>query len=311
MDKLIVIVGPTAVGKTKLSVEIAKQFNGEIISGDSMQVYKKLDIGTAKVTEKEMQGIPHHMIDIVEPSESYTVADFKRDVTAAIRQTQAQGKMPILVGGSGLYIQAILYEYAFTDHVRDQSVTEKLESRLELIGAESLHQELEKVDSEQARKIHPNNHRRVIRALEIYLTTGQTMSSYNAQKSASKQAVYNARIIGLEMERELLYDRINARVDGMVEAGLITEVASLHDEGELHEQALQAIGYKEIIPYLQNEMTKIESINQLKQNSRRYAKRQYTWFRNQLPVNWYDVHPERIDSNFKTIFQDLAGFLND
>ena len=304
---VIAIVGPTAVGKTKLSIEIAKRFNGEIISGDSMQVYKTMDIGTAKVTEAEMQSIVHHMIDIKNPDEEFSVVDFQFYVQKYIDEITSRGKVPIIAGGSGLYIQAALYNYHFSKQKRDDAVTTRLEKTLENEGIMSLYQRLKHIDPEQAAKIHPNNHRRVVRALEIYETTGMTMTAY--QQKQSLKSPYHLILIGLDMERDLLYDRINQRVDAMLDNGLEDEVKRLYEQGLENCQSMKAIGYKELIPYLKGEQTFERSIELLKRNSRRYAKRQYTWFKNKMDINWYTMEPATINEKFNTIFDDLAGIL--
>ncbi|SES77388.1 tRNA dimethylallyltransferase [Oceanobacillus limi] len=308
-NKVIAIVGPTAVGKTKLSIEIAKKFNGEIISGDSMQVYKGMDIGTAKITEQEMQGIPHHLIDIKEPEESFSVADFQQYVEAYVDEIAARQKLPILVGGSGLYIQAALFNYNFSHKKRNDVVTKRLEEELQREGNTALYNRLKEVDPKQASKIHPNNYRRVIRALEIVETTGQTMSEYQEQQS--NESPYNVALIGLEMERSLLYERINQRVDQMVETGVVEEAKYFYEQGYENCQSMKAIGYKELLPYLKGETDLNHAIELLKRNSRRYAKRQYTWFKNKMDVNWYSVTPDTINEKFRIILEELAGFLKD
>lgn len=305
--KLIAIVGPTAVGKTKLSIEIAKHYNGEIISGDSMQIYKGMDIGTAKVTKDEMKNIPHYMIDIKRPDESFSAADFKQYVDHYIEIISVKDKLPILVGGSGLYVQAALYNYNFTAYQRNNELIKKLNKEIELNGIQPLYERLKKVDPQQAKKIHPNNYRRVVRALEIYETTGKRMSEYQQQQSG--KSPYDYKIIGLEMDREKLYDRINKRVDDMIEKGLVEEAYQLYSRGYAHKQSMQAIGYKEFLPYFKNEISLTEAIATLKQNSRRYAKRQYTWFRNKMDVSWYDVSSVSIDEKLRNILDDLAGFI--
>lgn len=305
--KLIAIVGPTAVGKTKLSIEIAKHYNGEIISGDSMQIYKGMDIGTAKVTKDEMKNIPHYMIDIKRPDESFSAADFKQHVDHYIEIIAAKNKLPILVGGSGLYVQAALYNYNFTAYQRNNELIKKLNKEIELNGIQPLYKKLKKVDPQQAKKIHPNNYRRVVRALEIYETTGKRMSEYQQQQSG--KSPYDYKIIGLEMDREKLYDRINQRVDDMIEKGLVEEAYQLYSRGYALKQSMQAIGYKEFLPYFKNEISLTEAIATLKQNSRRYAKRQYTWFRNKMDVSWYDVSSVSIDEKLRNILDDLAGFI--
>ncbi|RYG73805.1 tRNA (adenosine(37)-N6)-dimethylallyltransferase MiaA [Lentibacillus lipolyticus] len=304
---VIAIVGPTAVGKTRLSVEIAKAFNGEIISGDSMQVYKGLDIGTAKIADKEKEGIPHYMIDIREPDEPFSAADFQQNVQYYIDLITSRQKLPIIAGGSGLYIQAALYDYNFSNQRRDEQVTKRLEQELSYKGSAELYNRLKKLDPDQAAKVHPNNHRRLIRALEIYETTGKTMSEY--QHNQIRDGKYNPIFIGLEMDRTLLYERINKRVDHMMENGLLDEVRKLYMLGFADSQAMRGIGYKEFIPYFEGEQTLDESIRLLKRNSRRFAKRQYTWFRNKLHVHWYTITPATIEETFGKISGDLAGML--
>lgn len=308
-ETVIAIVGPTAVGKTKLSLEIAKRFNGEIISGDSMQIYKGMDIGTAKIKEDEKQGIPHYMIDIKNPDESFTVVDFQSYVQQYISEITQRKKIPILVGGSGLYIQAALFNYNFARSKRSQKITKQLEKEIEHYGIEPLYQRLIKIDPKQADKIHPNNHRRVIRALEIYETTGLTMSEY--KESQMKESPYNLIFIGLEMDRKLLYERINLRVDEMIKEGLLDEVEALMQQNFDNKSSMQAIGYKEFIPYFRGEYNLERAIELLKRNSRRYAKRQYTWFKNKLEIKWYYITPETVDEDFKIIFNNLAGLLKD
>lgn len=302
---IIAIIGPTAVGKTDLSIEIAKRFNGEVISGDAMQVYKGMDIGTAKILREEMQGVPHHLLDIKEPDEEYSAADFKFHVQKLVQEISEKGRLPIIVGGSGLYIQAALFDYNFPDIKRDEERTEQLEKQVQEEGIEKIYKRLQQVDPKQAEKIHPNNHRRVIRALEIYETTGKSKSEWEMEQTF--ESPYNIIFIGLEMERKQLYDRINQRVDHMLEKGLLDEVKSLYDQGFKDTQAMRAIGYKEFISYLEGKQSLNKAIEQLKQNSRRYAKRQYTWFRNKLDIDWYAVTPDSKAQKFKMIFDKLAG----
>ncbi|NHM29886.1 tRNA (adenosine(37)-N6)-dimethylallyltransferase MiaA [Neobacillus terrae] len=286
-QKLIVIIGPTAVGKTKLSIELARRFNGEIISGDSMQVYRRMDIGTAKIKESEMEGIPHHLIDIKEPEESFSAAEFQGMVRKKIAEIAQKGKMPIIVGGTGLYIQSVIYDYQFSDAPSDPSFREELERQAGEIGNEALHKKLEAVDPESASRIHPNNVRRVIRALEIYHCTGKRMGDF--QSNQEPELLYDTALIGLTMEREKLYGRINLRVDLMMEEGLLEEVESLYHQGISGCQSIQAIGYKEIYEYLEGKSCLETAIENLKQNSRNYAKRQLTWFRNKMNVEWFDM----------------------
>lgn len=302
---VIAIVGPTAVGKTKLSIEIAKRLNGEIISGDSMQVYKGLDIGTAKVTKEEMQGIPHYMVDTKEPYENFSVADFQRDVQRYINDIISRGKLPIFVGGSGLYVQAALYNYHFSGQKRDSELTKTLETMAENNGIAPLYNRLKEVDPEQAEKIHPNNHRRVIRALEIYETTGMTMTAYLQEQK--QDSPYNPVLLGLTMERSLLYERINQRVDHMLQDGLLNEAKALYQQGYENCQSMKAIGYKEFIPYFRGEQSLEQSIELLKRNSRRFAKRQYTWFKNKMDVHWYTISPSALNKNLQLILAYLEG----
>lgn len=286
-DKVIVIIGPTAVGKTKLSIELAKALNGEIISGDSMQIYRNMDIGTAKVTEEEMDGIPHYMIDIKNPEDSFSVAEFQELVRGHIADITKRGKLPIIVGGTGLYIQSVLYDYQFSDEPGDHVYRKQLEQEAEEYGVEYIHRKLEKVDPISAKRIHPNNVRRVIRALEIFHTTGKTMSDQLEQQE--NELLYDVALIGLTMDRDLLYSRINLRVDIMMEQGLLAEVERLYEDGVRNCQSIQAIGYKELYEYFEGKTSLEEAVMALKTNSRRYAKRQLTWFRNKMDVNWFDV----------------------
>ncbi|MFD2208906.1 tRNA (adenosine(37)-N6)-dimethylallyltransferase MiaA [Virgibacillus halophilus] len=306
-QKVIAIVGPTAVGKTSLSIAVATRFNGEIISGDSMQVYQGMDIGTAKVTKEEQQGIPHYMIDIKKPEETFSVADFQSHVRENIERIVLKDKLPVIAGGSGLYIQAALFDYHFSNIKRNEEWSKKIEKQVKENGIEPLYRKLQEIDPDQAEKIHPNNHRRVIRALEVYETTGMTMSEY--QEEQKREALYDIIWIGLEMDRQTLYDRINQRVDHMLEDGLLEEVKGLYDQGLADCQSMQAIGYKEFIPYFQGEINLQTAIELLKRNSRRYAKRQYTWFKNKMDIPWYTVDPTAINKSFDLIFADLAGIL--
>lgn len=307
-QNIIAVVGPTAVGKTRLSIEIAKAFHGEVISGDSMQVYQGLDIGTAKITKEEMQGIPHYMLDIKKPDEPFSVADYRDHVQHYIQQIAAHGHLPILAGGSGLYIQAALFNYQFSEQRRDPARTKQLEEMIQRDGPDQLYMYLQKIDPDQAAKIHPNNHRRLIRAIEIYETTGKTMSE---NKQGQGESPYNPLFIGLEMDRKQLYERINQRVDQMIAQGLLDEVANLYQQGLENEQSMRGIGYKEFIPYLKGEQSLEDAISHVKRNSRRFAKRQFTWFKNKVDVHWYTVQPDTIDQKFHTILADLAGFLEE
>ncbi|GAB4072655.1 tRNA (adenosine(37)-N6)-dimethylallyltransferase MiaA [Barrientosiimonas marina] len=307
IQPVVAIVGPTGVGKTRLSIDIAHRFDGEVINGDSLQVYRGLNIGTDKITQNDKQSIPHHMLDIKHPSEPFSAADFQQMVQASIEAINRRGKLPVIVGGTGLYIQAALYNYHFAEKPRDENVTRRLEEELKTLGADKLYENLKAIDPDQAVKIHPNNHQRLIRALEIYETTGKTMSDY--QQDQPENSPYSPILLGLEMDRQLLYQRINARVEQMLEQGLVEEVRLLYNQGYENHQALRGIGYKEFIPYFKGEQTFDDTIKLLKRNSRRYAKRQYTWFKNKMQVNWYHVTPDAIDGTFEKIFDDLAGML--
>ncbi|MGL6228260.1 MAG: tRNA (adenosine(37)-N6)-dimethylallyltransferase MiaA [Culicoidibacterales bacterium] len=285
--KVVVVVGPTASGKSQLAIEIAQQFDGEVISGDSMQVYQGMDIGTAKVTQSEMAGVVHHLIDICEPTQNYSVAQFQHDVRALIQNIQARGKLPIIAGGTGLYIQAVLMDYHF-DQQRDTSVREQLIAQHQTTDNQTLHQLLVAADPKTASEIHPNNRQRVIRALEM-VQTGQKKS----EVQQAQTLLYDARIIGLDVPRELLNDRINLRVDLMREQGLLAEVEGLYRSNLLGETASKAIGYQEFYPYFAGEISADFAFEQVKAHSRRYAKRQMTWFKNQkLPIQWYEMTPE-------------------
>jgi tRNA dimethylallyltransferase len=307
-QKLLVIIGPTAVGKTKLSIELAKRYNGEIISGDSMQIYRGMDIGTAKIKKDEMEGIPHHLIDIKEPFENFSVAEFQHLVRAKIDGIAQKGHLPIIAGGTGLYIQSVIYDYQFSDVPGDESFRLMLEERVKEIGNEALYKELLEVDPGSASQIHPNNVRRVIRALEIFHLTGKTMQEF--QSTQKPDLLYNTALVGLSMEREKLYERINYRVDLMIEEGLIEEVKDLYQSGLRDCQSIQAIGYKEIYEYLEGKVTLDDAIVNLKQNSRRYAKRQLTWFRNKMDVEWFDMTDvENVSKKIKEISHCVEGKL--
>lgn len=278
MDKVLVIIGPTAVGKTALSIKLAKVFNGEIINGDSVQVYRGLDIGSAKIKKEEMDGIPHHLLDILDPSESFSVADFQRLVRQKIHEITSIGKLPIIVGGTGLYIQAALYDFRFEDPGRNDEFT----SQYDHLTNEELHELLRRIDPEEAYKTHPNNRRRILRALEIHAHLNKTKTELLVEQQ--RVPLYDVFIIGLDMERKQLYDRINQRVDKMMQDNLLEEVYSLYKQGI----KVNAIGYKEFYDYFEGKKSLTEVIAEIKKNTRRYAKRQFTYFRNKLPVHWFN-----------------------
>ena len=280
--KLIVIVGPTAVGKTKLSIELAKKYDGEIINADSTQVYKKLNIATAKVTEEEKEGIKHHLLDIKELEEPYTVYDFKKDATKKIEEITKRGKTPIIVGGTGLYITSLLYDYKFEEENSD-------------IKVEADYEKLLKIDPNT--KIHKNNKKRIERFLSYYEKTGKKLTD----KEMSKNMIYDAFVIGLTTKRDILYERINKRVDDMIENGLIEEAKTIYDKNIRTKAVMTPIGYKELFLYFDSKLTKEEAIEKIKQNSRHYAKRQYTWFNNKMEVKWFDVDFKNFSNTVKKI----------
>ncbi|MEW9667729.1 tRNA (adenosine(37)-N6)-dimethylallyltransferase MiaA [Ammoniphilus sp. 3BR4] len=286
-EKLLVIVGPTAVGKTALSIDLAKELSGEIISGDSMQVYKGMDIGTAKITKEEMESIPHYLIDIIYPHEAFSVADFQHESRRLITDMNYRGKLPMIVGGTGLYIQSVIYEYQFSEAQKDHSLRDALEKFAEEHGKEALHQRLQSIDPITAERLHPNDVKRVIRALEIYQLTGKPMAEFQQR---SPESPYQLCLLGLTMERSVLYERINRRVDIMVEQGLVDEVRRLLDEG-YHKglQSMQGIGYKEMVEHLEGTLSLDEAVELIKKNSRNFAKRQLTWFRSMKDITWQDM----------------------
>ncbi len=308
MDKLIVLTGPTAVGKTELSIKLANKINGEIISADSIQVYKNLDIGSAKITIEEMQNVKHYLVDVLNPTEDFNIYIFKEMAKKAIKEIQAKGKIPIIVGGTGFYIQSVIYDTSFSKE--DNSIIrEELEQIARIKGNEFLHNELKKIDKVSAEKIHPNNVKRIIRAIEYYKLNNRPISQHNEEESI-KEAVFNTKYFVLNDKRELLYDRIDKRVDKMIELGLVDEVKSLMDSGlDSTYNSMQGIGYKEIIEYLDGKCTLDEAINNIKKNTRHFAKRQLTWFRREQNVNWiekyqYDYDDERILSKMIEVIEN-------
>ncbi len=285
---LIILTGPTAVGKTSLSIKLAKEINGEIISADSMQVYKGMDIGTAKIKPEEMQGVKHYLIDELEPSEEFNVAVFKEKCDKYIEEIYSHGKVPILVGGTGFYIQAVLYNIDFKETQTDNAYREQLQHFAQVHGADALHDELKKVDEKSAEAIHPNNIKRVIRALEYYHQTGEKISEHN-EEERQKESPYHFRYYVLSLPREILYDRIDKRVDIMREEGLEKEVKTLMEKG-LNRQmvSMQGLGYKEIIDAFDGKMTLDAAFDKIKQETRHFAKRQFTWFRREREVTWLE-----------------------
>ncbi|EUJ33327.1 tRNA delta(2)-isopentenylpyrophosphate transferase [Listeria floridensis FSL S10-1187] len=277
---VIVLVGPTAVGKTALSIALAKKWQGEIISGDSMQVYKQLDIGTAKITKEEMHGIPHHLIDVVEPKEPFTASKFKHETRKWIEIIHEQGKLPFVVGGTGLYIQSVFYDYSFGTVADDPNYRHELDQ----LDTDELHKKLTELDPTSAELIHPNNKRRVIRALEVMKLTGEPFSEHQTQTKLSEE--FFPLFLGLDLERSLLYDRIDRRVDIMIKNGLEIEARKLYEMRLGDNSATRGIGYKELFLYFDGEISKNEAIQLIKKNSRHFAKRQMTWFRNRMDIQW-------------------------
>ena len=310
-DKIIVIVGPTAVGKTALSVQIAKKFDGEIISGDSMQIYKDLDIATAKVTPDEMKGIPHHLINIKEIEEAYSVSDFQKEASKKIEEIVERGRLPIIVGGTGLYIESLLYPVSHAKVEPNEELRVKLERFAATKGNDQLWTRLNEIDPDAAKKIHPNNVRRVIRAIEVYKETGELFSNFQNERN-KKESDYDVFLIGLNTDRTKLYERINKRVDLMVDKGLVDEAKDLWRKvgPEVTVQSARGIGYKELFDYFNQSISYEETIDAIKQNSRRYAKRQITWFTNRLDeVHWYDLvnEPDTIENSYL----EIGEFLQD
>ena len=307
MDKVIIVVGPTGVGKTKMGVALAKYFDGEVISGDSMQIYRTMDIGTAKVTKQEMDGVVHHLIDIKDPSESFSVKEFQDIVRKKIKTIIANNKVPIIVGGTGLYIKAALFDYQFSDsQVEHQEYVEKYQD----FSNEQLYRRLLEIDELSAKELHPNNRQRVLRAIAIYESTGIKKSETLA--SQKHELIYDAKFIGLTLPRGILYQRINQRVDEMMAQGLLAEIDQLMKKGYSSDlQSMKAIGYKEWFAYYQGIQSLEETIELIKNPSRNYAKRQYTWFNNQVPVEWFDVDLANFDNTVKNVISYIEDSYED
>jgi len=290
MKELLILSGPTGVGKSDISIELALRLNGEIISCDSMQIYKYMDIGSAKISFEEMKGVKHHLLDIVSPEENFNAALYKELALKTIEDVQARGKLPILVGGTGLYINSLIYNYDFAQSQRDDKYRDMLEHLALDKGKEYVHEMLKQVDMKSYETLFPNDLKRVIRALEVFKITGKTIYSFNEQKEeAILDIPYLLHYFVLTMDRAKLYDRINSRVDGMLEKGLIDEVKILKHMGYTTSmQSMKGIGYKEILYYLEGKLTLSEATLLIKKGSRNYAKRQLTWFRKDKRVNWID-----------------------
>ena len=304
MEKVVVICGPTASGKTSLSIELAKKINGQIISADSMQIYDEMDIGTAKPTKEEMQGIKHYLIGNVKPTNRYSVSEYKKDATNAIEETIQDNKFPIIVGGTGLYVNSLIYGIDYPEIETDLKYRKKLEEIAEKEGLNKLYNMAKEIDEKAMEKISPNDQKRILRVLEIYNQTGKTKTELEIE-SRKNGVKYDFRVFAIDMPREILYERINKRVDIMFENGLLEEVQRLYKKyGEELYTSIQAIGYKEVIDYINGKYTKEEMIEKIKMETRRYAKRQLTWFRKIENITWLNGLNDT-QSNIDIILENL------
>ena len=308
MKPMVVLTGPTAVGKTELSIQLAQKLDGEIISADSMQIYQKMDIGTAKIRKEEMDGIPHHLIDVLDPSEEFNVARFQEMAKDALAGIYRRGRIPLIVGGTGFYIQGLLYDIDFTKEEQDFRYRENLQKKAKEEGAKAIHKMLQAVDPASAQKIHPNNIKRVIRALEFYHLNGRKISEHNEQESR-KESPYRFAYFVLNQNRTTLYERINHRVDLMLEAGLVEEVRRLKEAGYgKNLVSMQGIGYKEVLDYLDGKMTLEETADQIKKDTRHFAKRQLTWFGREKEVIMIDKDKYETEEE---ILEHMLGILKE
>ena len=303
-NKVIVICGPTASGKTALSIELAKKINGEIVSCDSMQIYEDMNIGTAKPTLEEMQEIKHYLIGYVSPEKRYSVADYKKDAKKAIKEIIEKGKNPIVVGGTGLYIDSLIYEIEYQDIKLDEEYRKKLEEEVQEKGLETLYEKAKKIDVKAIEKISPTDKKRILRVLEIYHATGKTKTEQEIE-SRKKEVEYDYKVFALNWDREKLYERINKRVDIMFEQGLIQEVKNILNKYSKFPTAMQGLGYKEVVDYLNGIYTKEEMIEKIKMETRRYAKRQLTWFRKNKQTIWLNAE-DGIQRNIEIIIRSLG-----
>ena len=302
-QKVIVICGPTASGKTATSIELAKKLNGEIISADSMQIYKDMDIGTAKPTKEEMQGIKHYLLDFVSPEERYSVAQYKQDAKKAIKEILTKGKTPIIVGGTGLYVDSLIYEIEYNDINIDENYREELEKIQEKEGLEKLYQMAIEIDPIAMEKISKNDKKRIMRVLEIYKATGKTKTQQEIE-SRQKPVEYDYKVFAINWDREILYQRINKRVDIMINQGLIKEVQNILAKYNKFPTAMQGLGYKEVVEYINGVCAKEEMIEKIKMETRRYAKRQLTWFRKNKQTVWLDGKND-IQNNINIILEGM------
>ncbi len=301
--KVIVICGPTASGKTELSITLAKKINGEIISADSMQIYTDMNIGTAKPTKEEMQGIKHYLIDFLKPNKRYSVADYKKSAKSAIKEILKKGKTPIVVGGTGLYIDSLIYEIEYPEIKYDPDYRKKLEDEIQENGLETLYQKAQKIDPKAIEKISPNDKKRIMRILEIYKATGKSKTEQEIL-SRKKEVEFDYKVYAINWERQTLYERINKRVDQMIDQGLIQEVQKILSKYEEFPTAMQGLGYKEVVTYLNHECTKEEMIEKIKMETRRYAKRQMTWFRKNKQTIWLEGK-EGVQNNINIILEGI------
>ncbi|QJD82527.1 tRNA (adenosine(37)-N6)-dimethylallyltransferase MiaA [Cohnella herbarum] len=307
---LLVLVGPTAVGKTALSLRIAHALNAEIISGDSMQVYRRMDIGTAKLMPDEREGVPHHLIDICEPEHSFSVSEFQSLCTEKIKEIHGRGRIPFIVGGTGLYVESVCYGFQFQDIGADEAFREQMRAFAREQGAQALHDRLEAVDPITAAKLHPNDEGRVIRALEVFHLTGKPLSETQDQsRGDDKKSPYRLCIIGLTMDRAELYERIEQRIDQMMDAGLVEEVQALLSAGVPRDAvSMRGLGYKEIVAYLAGETDYGQAVAILKRDTRHFAKRQLSWFRHMKALEWVDIGEDGKNSDlFPRICAIIAG----
>ena len=304
-QKVIVICGPTASGKTRLSIELAKKLDGEIVSADSMQIYKEMNIGTAKPTKEEMQGIKHYLLDFISPDQRYSVAEYKKDAIEAIEKIIEKGKVPIVIGGTGLYINSLIYGIEYPEIEIDLNYREELEKIAETEGVNKLYEMTKKIDAEAMKTISTNDKKRICRVLEIYHATGKTKTEQE-RESRKNGPKYNYLVFGINMEREKLYDRINRRVDIMLEDGLIEEVKEISEKYKEFPTAMQGLGYKEVVQYLNGDISKENMINKIKMETRRYAKRQLTWFRRYENITWLNGLGD-VQKNIDIIWEEYSG----
>ena len=308
MKRIATVVGPTASGKTALAVALAKQFNGEVVSADSMQIYRKLNIGTAKPTAEEMQGVPHHMLDVADPGESYSVSRYEKEATACVEDILSRGKLPIVCGGTGLYVDALIRGGGFLESGVDSGLRAQLEEEWNVRGGEAMLQRLASFDPDSAARLHLNDKKRIIRAVEVYLQTGITITAHNA-RTAALPPRYDAVMIGLRTEpRQILYSRIDRRVTKMLDAGLEQEARQLLESGDLAGTAAQAIGYKEMLAYFRGEATLEQAADLIRQKSRNYAKRQLTWFQRDDRVHWITYNQPESEAE---VFRIATNFLQE